>query len=394
MFLSGSLYMHVLEDARAWYKNYNHIDDGAEMNLNTLVKTGVSIAALAACFSAQAGSNGVTVSIAADKQSLNKDEDVVLKVTITNTSSTPQYVLKWHTPFGGVEDHLFDVTRDGVKLPYLGRHYKRPAPTAKDYYLLKPGASHSSRVELSSMYDMSVTGDYSIRYHAESVNLFTASHDSRGVVATSAEIGEMASAPVSLWINGIHARGTKIGEPFDLAKQGSNPSPAGLSFSACTSSQASTITSAINAAKTMANNSVSYFNAGTAGTRYKKWFGTYSSTRYATAKSHFANIKVALDSKPVVVDCSCKQSYYAYVYPTQPYKIYVCNAFWSAPMSGTDSKGGTLVHELSHFNVVAGTDDHAYGQSAAASLAISNPTRALDNADSHEYFAENTPSLN
>ena len=53
-----------------------------------------------------------------------------------------------------------------------------------------------------------------------------------------------------------------------------------------------------------------------------------------------------------------------------------------------------MVHELSHFNVVAATDDHAYGQSSAASLAISNPTMALDNADSHEYFAENTPFLN
>ena len=62
-------------------------------------------------------------------------------------------------------------------------------------------------------------------------------------------------------------------------------------------------------------------------------------------------------------------------------------------MSGTDSKGGTLVHEMSHFNVVAGTDDHAYGQSAAASLAISNPAQAVDNADSHEYFGENTPAL-
>jgi peptidyl-Lys metalloendopeptidase len=71
----------------------------------------------------------------------------------------------------------------------------------------------------------------------------------------------------------------------------------------------------------------------------------------------------------------------------------VCNAFWNAPMTGTDSKGGTLVHEMSHFTVVADTDDHAYGQSACKNLAISSPTRALDNADSHEYFAENTPSL-
>lgn len=363
------------------------------MNLNKLVKAGVSIAALAACFSAHAGTNGVTVSIAPEKNSLKQDDDVVLRVTITNTSSKPQYVLKWHTPFNGIEDHIFEVTRDGEKVPYLGAHYKRPAPTAKDYYILKPGASHTSKVEISSLYDMTVTGDYSVKYHAHSMNLFASAPDTKGKVAAATEMGEMESAPVSLWIDGLHARGTKVGAPFELSKQ-ANPSPAGLSFSNCTSSQSSTITSAISAAKTMANSSVNYLNAGTAGTRYKKWFGTYSSTRYATAKSHFNAIKTALDSKPVVVDCSCRQSYFAYVYPTQPYKIYVCNAFWSAPMSGTDSKGGTLVHELSHFNVVAATDDHAYGQSAAASLAISNPTKALDNADSHEYFAENTPFLN
>ena len=63
-------------------------------------------------------------------------------------------------------------------------------------------------------------------------------------------------------------------------------------------------------------------------------------------------------------------------------------------MTGTDSKGGTLVHEMSHFNVVAGTDDNVYGQSGAKSLAISDPAAAVDNADSHEYFAENNPSQN
>ena len=366
------------------------------MNLKTFVKTGVSLAALAACISASAASNGVTVSIAPEKNKLNKDDDVVLNVTITNTSSTPQYVLKWHTPFAGVEDHIFEVTRDGVDVPYLGAHIKRPAPTAKDYYLLKPGQSHTSKVEISALYDMTVTGDYSVKYHAASVNLFMPTRDLRGKLSpaiASAEIDEIASAPVTLWVDGLHARGTKIGEPFEL-KAGGNVSPMGVSFSKCTSSQANTINSAISAAKTMANSSVNYLNAGNTGTRYKKWFGSYTSTRYSTAKSHFSKIKNALDTKPIVVDCSCKQSYYAYVYPSQPYKIYVCNAFWSAPMSGTDSKGGTLVHELSHFTVLGGTDDHAYGQSAAASLAISNPSKALDNADNHEYFAENSPYLN
>ena len=366
------------------------------MNVNKLVKAGVALAALAACFSAQAGSNGVTVSVSADKQALGKSDNVFVNVTITNTSPTTQYVLKWHTPFGGVEDPLFDITRDGEKVPYLGRHYKRGAPTAKDYYMLKPGESHTNKVELSSIYDMSVTGDYSVKYRAASANLFMPTDSLRGNLSAaiaSAQLDAIESAPVALWIDGQHPRGTKIGEPFALAA-GGTVSPMGLSYSGCTASQSSSISSAIASAKTMANSGVNYLNAGTNGTRYKKWFGTYSSTRYATARSHFANIKDALDTKPIVVDCSCHDSYFAYVYPTQPYRIYVCNAFWSAPMSGTDSKGGTLVHELSHFNVVAATDDHAYGQSAAASLAISSPATALDNADSHEYFGENSPYLN
>jgi peptidyl-Lys metalloendopeptidase len=90
-------------------------------------------------------------------------------------------------------------------------------------------------------------------------------------------------------------------------------------------------------------------------------------------------------------DCSCTDNFFAYVFPTQPYNVYLCNAFWSAPTNGIDSKAGTIVHELSHFNVVASTADHVYGQSGARNLANSNPNQAVTNADSHEYFAENTP---
>ncbi|MFZ1224247.1 MAG: M35 family metallo-endopeptidase, partial [Dokdonella sp.] len=62
--------------------------------------------------------------------------------------------------------------------------------------------------------------------------------------------------------------------------------------------------------------------------------------------------------------------------------------------TGTDSRAGTLVHETSHFNVVAGTQDNGYGQTAAHNLAVSNPAKAVANADNHEYFAENTPARN
>ena len=80
-----------------------------------------------------------------------------------------------------------------------------------------------------------------------------------------------------------------------------------------------------------------------------------------------------------------------YVYPTQPYTVYLCSVFWTAPLTGTDSQGGTLIHESSHFNTVASTDDWTYGQTNCRSLAISDPDKAIDNADSHEYYAENNP---
>jgi peptidyl-Lys metalloendopeptidase len=358
------------------------------MNWNQIFKTAIATLAVALCVNAQAASNGVTVSISPEKHSLGKSDDVNVNVTITNTSDSPQYVLKWHTPFGAeIEEALFQVTRDGEKVPYLGAHYKRQAPTAADYYMLRPGASFSAKVELSSMYDMSITGDYTISYSAKSLSLF--SSEGRGAPANR-EIGEIKSAPVTIWIDGSQPRGTHAKQ---VTVDDMRAATAGLAFSKCTTSQQTTVTQALSAGLAMATNGDAYMAGGTVGARYNKWFGATDSARVATVKAHFVSLKDAFANKPVTVDCGCKKTYYAYVYPTQPYVIYVCKAFWTAPMTGTDSKGGTLVHEMSHFNVVAGTDDWVYGQSGAASLAISNPANAVDNADSHEYFGENTPAL-
>ncbi|MDB5906603.1 MAG: peptidase [Massilia sp.] len=362
------------------------------MNWNRIFRTGIATMAIALSVSVQAAtSNGVVVSISPDKHMLGKSDDVLVNVTITNTSASPQYVLKWHTPFGEIEESLFDVTRDGVKVPYLGAHYKRPAPTAADYYVLKPGASHSIKVELSAIYDMSITGDYVISYDTSSLALFSAELAGRGPGAVSREIGEIKSAPVTIWIDGSVPRGT-LPKQTTIDDMRAAAAGASLAFSKCTASQQSTVAQALSAGSAMASSGGAYM-AGSLGARYAKWFGAANTARQATVTSHFAALKDAFANKPVTVDCGCKKPYYAYVYPAQPYVIYVCKVFWTAPMTGTDSKGGTLVHEMSHFNVVASTDDWVYGQTGAASLAISDPAKAIDNADSHEYFGENTPAL-
>lgn len=61
--------------------------------------------------------------------------------------------------------------------------------------------------------------------------------------------------------------------------------------------------------------------------------------------------------------------------------------------TGTDSRAGTIVNVETRFKEIGGTDDYATGQSAAQSLASSNPALAILNADSYEYFAENNPPL-
>jgi len=331
-------------------------------------------------FGAAAGE--VTIRVTPERQSLGKSEDVVVNVTVTNTSVVTQYLLKWQIPSNTLEAPLFEVTRDGLPVRYLGVQVKRAAPTAADYIALKPGASLSRRIELSALYDMTITGAYSVRWRDGATQLFNRPGLQKSATALP------APAAASVWIDGRLPRGAR-----EDANNSAVPAGAGLSFSRCSNAQQETISGAVQAAQAMAHDADLYLQGKTLGARYTSWFGALDAARSGTVVRHFQAIGEAFASKQVAVDCGCNESYYAYVYPNQPYKIYVCKAFWSAPLLGTDSKGGTLVHEMSHFTVVAGTDDLAYGQSAAGQLAVSDPAKAVNNADSHEYFGENTPHL-
>ena len=104
-------------------------------------------------------------------------------------------------------------------------------------------------------------------------------------------------------------------------------------FNGCSASRQTDLVNARNEASTYASNTVGYFGANKQGERYTTWFGVYNPSRYNTVSSHFSAISDAMDNaNPMHFDCTCTSSSYAYVYPTQPYNIYLCNAFWSAPL--------------------------------------------------------------
>jgi peptidyl-Lys metalloendopeptidase len=125
----------------------------------------------------------------------------------------------------------------------------------------------------------------------------------------------------------------------------------GLTFNGCSNAR-----QALQAAQAMAADAGAYLQRKAPAARYGSWCGPQDDACAATVG-----------------------------------KIHVGQAFWDAPLTGTDSKGGTLVHETSHFRVVAGTRYWVYGQAGAAQLAKEAPERTAGNADSHEYFGENQP---
>ena len=332
----------------------------------------------ASTLTAFAARGDVKVTLTPVKDSLTADDGLLVNVAITNPNKSAVKLLRWDTPIYGVEDDLFYLVVNGKPVEYIGRHYKRPAPTDKDYLVLRGGETIETTVDLAGYYDLSATGFYEISYYVEGSDIFE-----NGMGMGGEET--LASKGIQVWVTGRETKVNEIGIPDTLAGS--------TGFTSCSTSRQNDLNNARSNASGYAANSFSYLNAGLTGPRYTTWFGTYSSTNYSKVRSNFSNISSAMDNASVTFNCSCTSSAYAYVYSNQPYTIYLCNAFWNAPATGTDSKAGTLVHEMSHFTVVAGTADLAYGQTAAKRLAR-QAKKAINNADSHEYFAENTPAQN
>jgi peptidyl-Lys metalloendopeptidase len=318
------------------------------------------------------------------QESYKAIDQVLIEFTLRNNSTTPVSVLKWNTPLeNDIEFNadMFDVALEGSRVRYIGRKVKRVPPQESDYLTIAPGKSVSAILDLSKGYALDAPGIYSVRYRKESIKTLKAA----GRIEFSVQ---QKTSPIQIKI--VEQRSSK---QTGLFKQ----PPA---FIGCSASQQETLNNALDQAESMAliaRNSLS--NAPVSmrpdATRYTTWFGSYDPERYAHINEHFSAIYNVVNGQTVSFDCSecTEDNAYAYVLPDQPYTVYLCPVFWIAPITGTDSQAGTIVHETSHFTVVAGTDDNAYGQDDSKSLAISSPELAISNADSHEYFAENNPPL-
>ncbi|KAF9523095.1 peptidyl-Lys metalloendopeptidase [Crepidotus variabilis] len=307
-------------------------------------------------------------------------DNLKIVTTLTNTGAETVKVLNDpNGPLSKLPTNTFTITDasgttpafNGVKAKYV----PKVAAAASAFTILAPGQSIDVEHNLSEAYNFTTSGAGTYDIHPN--NLFYLVGDDSSIETVHADTASSHSSKVS----------------GKLAVSRSSAVEKRATYKGCSSSQQSSLVSAASAAQSYAASAYSYANSISTGTtRYVTWFGTYTASRHSTIVSHYQKISGNTFSSNTY-DCTCTESgTYAYVYPDTFGTIYLCGAFWSAPTTGTDSKGGTLIHESSHFTVNGGTDDYVYGQSAAKSLAKSNPGEAVFNADNHEYFAENNPA--
>lgn len=172
-------------------------------------------------------------------------------------------------------------------------------------------------------------------------------------------------------------------------------------FARCTKAEAETISRAVSDAKRLSLTAA----ASVADTPlFETWFGKYSTANAETVRRNLKNVVKAIRTGSVTTVCAeispteCESDMFAYVYDDEPYRVHICPQFFSLPnmarlrpgqlTSNFGTRAGTIVHEITHFNIVANTDDNCYARDVCSEMAQTDPALALRNADSYQYFAE------
>jgi peptidyl-Lys metalloendopeptidase len=343
--------------------------------------------------------------------SLSPEKDArpwVINMKVTNDGETPVAVLKWNTPFDTMQSNMFDVRDEaGRRAEYIGHIAKRGPPTVDDFLTLgiskqEPSdRSEAVTVDLSELYRMPhANTTYTVTF----VGVIFATDKSlddlerppqldvgisyHHIPVEALEMADVDTSSLSFWLF------TSL-----LRSPPQAPLRAGLgaiSYSSnCDTGKQSTLVSVVSTAKSMASQCASYLTASSCDAAFVKWFGRYTGTsRWSAITQNFNRINAKISSNVFGLNCmgpQCSPGTFAYVYPTDSsFTVYLCGGFWDA-FSQYDSKPGTIIHEMSHFSVIAGTQDHTYGTSGAQDYASRQPDKAINNADNHEYFAESSP---
>jgi len=299
-----------------------------------LVLVFCAVAALGADFASR---------IELSSSTFNAGETLVLRWEIHNKGDEIEHMLAWNTPFEGEwNSPMFSIVHEnGERAEYQGRIMKRATPTLENFASVHPGTFKSGELVLSEGFKFYTAGKYFVTLHS-------------AVIPIDGDSEMLSSNLVSFEVLTPHERTTTF-----------IPPNASVNYNGCSSTEQSTVKTAISNAVTASQNALNYLVKNSCTSTYVEWFGTVSTTNWNKITKDFTNIHSLLASNNFGIDCTCNQpGVYAYVYPTDPrHTIHLCPVFWTATTNKYqfNSQPGTLSHESSHFNDVAGTQDYQYG---------------------------------
>ncbi|MBZ9843355.1 M35 family metallo-endopeptidase [Mesorhizobium sp. CA5] len=128
------------------------------------------------------------------------------------------------------------------------------------------------------------------------------------------------------------------------------------------------------------------------GAKFQRWFGgpegdddpvikkVYTEVRgFLTFKSFWCPNKSMPQDEPGTL---------AFVPDGSFSEVFLESGFFDLPVAGANSRGGAILHEVSHQATTASIVDNAYGTPECEDMARASPKLARRNADSLEYFAE------
>lgn len=137
---------------------------------------------------------------------------------------------------------------------------------------------------------------------------------------------------------------------------------------------------------------------------YRRWFGAYTRRGADELRSDLKRVYKAIADESLHNICvntgldGCKGDTYAYIYTDRAWTVHYCRPFFSlpsvigisptSPLLENGTMEGTIIHEVSHFDQTAGTEDYCYSRTDCSRMAMRDPNSARRNADSLQYYAE------
>ena len=291
------------------------------------------------------------------------------------------------------------VQRDGEIIRYDGKLVKRGDPPVDAYVLIGPKQGLQSTLDISEAYAVDRVGDYTVRLNALFFDAFTVQGNAKAD-PRKRQVHEPHELPVATTIQfkvvaGAEPKLTSGQTARKASEEQAKTSARAPNFNGATGNQEADTTLAHGNAQHFAALAAEQLEAGPARSNalYVTWFGAFDQNRYDVVTKHYKDIANALLTEQVTYDFTgkghrsdtCDPGDIAFTYRGSR-TVWLCIGYLSAAQIGTDCKFGILVHEWSHG--VSSTDDYAYGETACQNLANTDPAKATNNADSHEYFAE------